>query len=192
MSNGWVYKGGFKNDKFDGLNETVMMANMAIYQGKICQNKTTPMSLLLYPSGDIYYGQHSQFVKHGVGKLIKHSGGFYECSWDMDKYTGKTARIYDDQTGDLFVGSLEDGKKNGKGRLYDAERDEVYEGEFENDKRQGEGVIYKRNGEVCKGDFRQNFMEGPFELVATHNKSQTEKVFNNAQRQGNFYMTVNK
>ena len=65
-----------------------MMANMVIYQGKIIQNKTTPMSLLLYPSGDVYYGQHTQFIKNGVGKLIKHSGGFYECSWEMDKYTG--------------------------------------------------------------------------------------------------------
>lgn len=53
----------------------------------------------------------------------------------MDKHTGKTARIYDDISGDLFVGSLEEGKKNGRGRLYDAELDEVYEGDFENDKK---------------------------------------------------------
>lgn len=81
MSNGWVYKGSFKNDKFNGPNETLMMASMVIYQGRITLNKTHPVSLLLYPDGDIYYGQHIQFVKNGLGKLIKYSGGFYECSW---------------------------------------------------------------------------------------------------------------
>ena len=35
-------------------------------------------------------------------------------------------------------------------------------------------------------------MEGGFDLIATYNKAQVEKVFNNAQRQGNFYMAVNK
>jgi hypothetical protein len=52
-----------------------------------------------------------------------------------------------------------------------AEADEVYEGSFENDKRSGLGTIYKRNGEVCKGDFRNDYMEGPYEVVATLNKA---------------------
>jgi hypothetical protein len=59
----------------------------------------------------------------------------------------------------------------GQGRLYTAETDEVYEGLFENDKRSGLGTIYRRNGEVCKGDFRNGFMEGPIEVVATLSKA---------------------
>jgi len=59
----------------------------------------------------------------------------------------------------------------GKGRLYTAELDEVFEGFFENDKRSGTGTVYNRNGEVCKGDYRNNFMEGPYEVVATLNKA---------------------
>ena len=59
----------------------------------------------------------------------------------------------------------------GQGRLYTAETDEVYEGLFENDKRSGLGTIYRRNGEVCKGDFRNDFMEGPIEVVATLSKA---------------------
>jgi hypothetical protein len=38
--------------------------------------KTSPLGMILYPNGDIYYGQHNQFVKEGVGKLIEFSGGF--------------------------------------------------------------------------------------------------------------------
>jgi hypothetical protein len=59
----------------------------------------------------------------------------------------------------------------GFGRLYTAEVDEVYEGQFESDKRSGPGTVYRRNGEVCKGDFRNNFMEGPYEVVANLNKA---------------------
>jgi hypothetical protein len=60
---------------------------------------------------------------------------------------------------------MEEGKRNGRGRLYDAERDEVYDGDFEMNKRQGEGMVYRRDGEVLKGEFRNNFMEGTFEHV---------------------------
>lgn len=58
---------------------------------------------------------------------------------------------------------MDDGKRHGKGRLYDAERDEVYEGDFEMNKKQGEGTVYRRDGQVLKGEFRNNYMEGPFE-----------------------------
>lgn len=60
------------------------------------------------------------------------------------------------------MGSVDDGKKVGYGKLFDAEKDEVYEGEFENDKRAGEGTVFRRNGEVLKGMYRNNFMEGDF------------------------------
>lgn len=32
--------------------------------------------MLLYPDGDIYYGQLRQMSKHGVGKLILYNGSF--------------------------------------------------------------------------------------------------------------------
>ena len=87
---------------------------------------------------------------------------------------------------------MEDGKRNGKGRLYDAEKDEVYDGEFEMNKRQGEGIVYTRDGQVLKGEFRNNFMEGPFEQLAQVSKSEVQKVFNNAKKTTGLYITVNK
>lgn len=65
---------------------------------------------------------------------------------------------------------MNDGLRNGSGILYDPDLDQVYEGNFERNKRSGEGTIYKRNGEVLKGDFRNNHMEGQFENVATLSK----------------------
>ena len=36
----------------------------------------------------------------------------------------------------------------------------MYEGGFEADRRVGEGVLFTRDGEVIKGNFRSNIMEG--------------------------------
>ena len=121
--------------------------------------------MILYPNGDIYFGQQANFMKHGVGKLLEISGGFQEGSWDQDKLSGKSCRVFDEDRGDLYVGAMDENKRSGRGRLYDAERDEVYEGDFENNKRQGNGKVYQRDGNVFQGDFRANFREGPSEHV---------------------------
>ena len=89
------------------------------------------------------------------------------------------------------MGPYEEGKRLGSGRLYDAERDEVYEGEFENDRRQGEGTVYRRNGEVLRGEYRSNYMEGTFDLVCTYSQSKVNKIFNQARRTNNIFTTVN-
>ena len=83
----------------------------------------------------------------------------------MDKLNGPNCRQYNINTGELYSGPITDGKRDGKGRLYDADKDEVYDGNFENNKRCGQGMIYRRSGEVLKGDFRNNMMEGPFKNV---------------------------
>jgi len=157
---------------------------MIIYQGKFTQGKTHPIGMLLYPDGGIYYGQQNQFegrfCKEGLGKMIEYNGSYREGTWEQDKLNGPNCRHYDDQTGNLYVGPMDDGRKSGKGRLYDAERDEVYEGDFENDTRSGQGKIYRRNGEVLHGDFRHNVMEGAFDLLCTLSKEEVKKVFNNA------------
>jgi hypothetical protein len=56
MSNGWVYIGKFKNDKPHDMNGKLLMTSMVIYQGEFKQGKTSPLGMLLYPNGDIYYG----------------------------------------------------------------------------------------------------------------------------------------
>lgn len=126
--------------------------------------------MILYPSGDVYYGQQKQMARQGYGKLIQFNGTFKEGCWDQDKLNGKHCRIFDAMSEDIYIGPIEDDKKMGRGIYYDKERDEVYEGEYENDKRQGEGTLFRRNGEVLKGDFRNNYMEGAFEKLTTYTK----------------------
>jgi hypothetical protein len=42
----------------------------------------------MYPNGSTYFGQHSQFVKNGMGKLIEINGNFLEGNWENDKLNG--------------------------------------------------------------------------------------------------------
>lgn len=51
--------------------------------------------MLLYQNGDIYFGQHINFLKNGVGKLISFTGSFMEGSWEHDKLHGKNCRVFD-------------------------------------------------------------------------------------------------
>jgi len=155
-------------------------------------NKTSPIGMLLYPDGSIYVGQMTQFVKQGVGKVIEYSGGFKEGRWENEKLSGPNCRIYNHESGDFYQGPVEEGKRNGRGRLYDADRDEVYDGEFENDKKQGVGMIYKRNGQVMKGDFRNNCMEGPFENVYKADAKELKDVFDKAINHKGVFIAVQK
>ena len=59
MTNGCIYIGQFREDKFHGEYEKLLMPNMIIYQGKFNMGKTGTIGMILYPNGDIYYGQHN-------------------------------------------------------------------------------------------------------------------------------------
>lgn len=61
LANGWVYFGKFENDKMEDAQGRLLMSNMVIYEGKFSQGKTSPTGLLMYPNGDIYFGQMTQF-----------------------------------------------------------------------------------------------------------------------------------
>lgn len=57
MANGQMYEGYFKNDRFHDPKGRLFLETQIIYQGKFDDGKTSPIATLLFPSGDIYYGQ---------------------------------------------------------------------------------------------------------------------------------------
>ena len=111
------------------------MSNMLIYQGKFNFGKTAPIGMLLYPNGDVYYGQINKFMKDGYGKLVRLQGGFQEGKWEQEKFTGEEQRIFSDHNRNIYIGPTVDGKMQGEGKQYDAQKDEVYVGSFTNDRR---------------------------------------------------------
>ena len=41
--------------------------------------------MILFPNGEVYYGQLRQFERHGIGKEIQVDGSYYEGEWFEDK-----------------------------------------------------------------------------------------------------------
>ena len=83
-----------------------------------------------------------------------------------NKGESKADEYYDKvyNTGDKYVGSLENNKRNGKGKMYYADNS-IYDGEWKDDKKNGKGVYKKTNGDICEGDFVNDVMEGKGEYT---------------------------
>jgi hypothetical protein len=65
MQNGNIYKGSFADDKIHGEGILMIAATGTIFQGKIKKGICVSVGKLLYPNGDLYFGQHRAFVKEG-------------------------------------------------------------------------------------------------------------------------------
>jgi len=134
MASGNIYRGSFKDDKFSGQARYLLNSLQLIFDGEFDNGKYSPVGKMLYPNGDVYYGQHKAFVKEGIGKLITLDGSIYEGIWENDRKNGK-GRLIDGPTGDIYVGEFIDGKKAGRGRIYSRSLEQIYEGEWSNDQR---------------------------------------------------------
>lgn len=61
----------------------------------------------------------------------------------------------------LYFGTLEDGKRTGRGRTQMENGCTAYEGEYRDDRRDGFGVYYYKSGKLCyAGRWKQNMREG--------------------------------
>ena len=136
-----------------------------IYQGGFTKGRTDSVGLLLYPSGDIYFGQIRDFEKHGAGKLVEISGSYCEGTWSRDKLHGEKCKIHDVSSNNYFIGGVDYDKKSGTGIFFNQHDNTIYEGSFANDKMNGEGMLYTTNGSIIKGWFRNDQLEGEFTLV---------------------------
>ncbi len=85
MSNGNTYKGSFVDDKIHGEGILLISATGAIFQGKFNKGICASIGKLMYPNGDLYFGQHRAFIKEGQGKMIYLNGSTYEGGWDQER-----------------------------------------------------------------------------------------------------------
>ena len=71
---------------------------------------------------------------------------------------------YKNNNGEIYIGEIENGLKNGKGILYYNKNDEFkrkkYEGEFKNDMKEGIGIMYYNNGDRYEGGWKEDKREG--------------------------------
>lgn len=91
--------------------------NGIIFDGNFSKGFCDSAGKLMYPSGDMYFGQHRAFVKEGFGKIIYFNGSIYEGGWENDR-KAKKGRMFDKISGDIYNGEYQEGKRNGRGRMY--------------------------------------------------------------------------
>lgn len=100
--------------------------------------------------------------------------------------------MYDQLTGDVYIGEYTDGKRVGHGRMLYAEKQEIYDGDWSNDRRQGEGIILNGRGEIVSGDFRADHMEGKLTYKKTLSAKETESIFSLMLSTNDIFIAVNK
>ena len=71
------YFGPFKNDRMDGQAKLVLQIGL-IFEIEFKQGVCPSIGKLLYPNGNMYYGQHKEFRKEGLGKMAYFNGDVYE------------------------------------------------------------------------------------------------------------------
>lgn len=60
-----------------------------IFEADFKQGVCQSYGRILYPNGNVYFGQHREFIREGLGKLITFTQGeIYEGSWENDKRFG--------------------------------------------------------------------------------------------------------
>ena len=118
LASGNQYRGAFKDDKMQDPNGLLLLVNSGIiFQGEFDRGICSQIGKILYPNGDVYFGQHKLFSKDGVGKMVYFDGSVYEGVWESDR-KNQLGRMLYAATGDIYVGDYIDGKRAGRGRYY--------------------------------------------------------------------------
>ncbi len=133
------YEGNFKDGDFDGFG-TMFYKNGAKYQGNWANNK-----------------------KHGEGKFFKVNGDEVAGVWQTGKFKKKDKVIVNNKpsenasygtylynSGDKYVGELDNGEPKGKGELHYQNGDR-YVGEWDFHAPHGKGVMYYHYGRTVGG-----------------------------------------
>ena len=100
--------------------------------------------------------------------------------------------MYDQLSGDIYVGEYLDGKRVGRGKMYYCKKKEIYDGDWANDRRQGEGIILNSLGEMSSGDFRQDLMEGKMTYRKTLSEKETKLVFETITKVNDIFISIPK
>ena len=140
--NNMQYQGCMKNGLLEsGPNNEIcqiIFADGTKYEGEIHQNKITGKGKYTFPSGSTYEGTLLNGLRHGTGKFVSPEGITYEGEW-------------------------KNGLKDGKGIM---KRDTMtYDGEWKDGRINGKGEITWANGNLYKGHFKFNHIDGDGYMV---------------------------
>ena len=114
FTNGDIYEGEFKNDKFEGKG-LFRFVNGSTYQGDFKDDKREGRGIFRFANGDVYQGEFKDGKREGKGIYKFVNGSVYDGEYKADKREGKGVFKY----------------SNGV----------VYQGDFINDRFEGIGTV---------------------------------------------------
>ena len=71
------------------------MPSITIYEGSVDNGAINTAGMLLYPNGEVYYGQIMRCERSGYGKQIWLDGSYFEGMWQSDKMNGPKCKYFD-------------------------------------------------------------------------------------------------
>jgi hypothetical protein len=113
--------------------------------------------LMLYPNGDIYFGNWKNDQRTGRGVLLEANGDTYDGKWKNDKRNGKGTFI--DMNGDKYNGEWLNDNMNGNGIFLENDG-VIYKGHWVNNMLNGYGVFIDINSEKYEGEWKDDKKHG--------------------------------
>lgn len=174
--NGDVYKGSFKNKKYDGFGVYTwadgevysgMWKDDKQFKGKCTGDCENGLGVLEYANGEKYAGYFKNGKRDGAGELDDVNGKTIHYGlWKNDEFSNiKTGCVsgdcvngfgtYNDLLGSVYVGDFKNSKFEGKG-TYKWQDGSVYIGDWKNNVRDGLGTYTNSKGEVFAGAMKNN------------------------------------
>lgn len=128
-SNGFVYRGNFKNDRHHGKGR------------------------LDFPNGTYCEGEWKDGYQEGPGKMVFSNGDLYEGFMKYTRIHGNGKMTY--KNGDIYEGEWHYNIRHGQGKMIYANGD-VYEGAWNNNDMHGPGEMRYKDGSVFRGNWIRN------------------------------------
>ena len=149
FEDGTVFEACFMDDKPMNYCK-IIYPNGDIYEGENSNYKRHGSGVLTYADGAVYNGEFRNDMREGDGKITYADGTSWNGRWDKDKeHTGEGAAKFEDG---VFIGQLSIGYPFGIGR-YEYNNGDVYEGEFRYRKPSGEGKMTYADGSYWEGEY---------------------------------------
>ncbi len=144
----------------------------------------------LRTSASTYIGQiNSDGLHHGHGKLVLNNGGWYEGQFNggirhgvgTSKFgpSGRADGSFD--SGGVFVGEWQNGRKHGRGKLIYNNGEGEYVGDFHSGRKHGSGRMTYGDGSVYDGGWRDGKWHGHGVCISKSGK-QSEGVWKSGKQ----------
>jgi hypothetical protein len=138
--------------------------NGRTYSGEFVEGLKSGEGCLDYNNGDVYTGQWSMDKPHGLGVLESEMNGTYAGAFVMGMKEGTGRMIY--PNGDVYEGGWRRDLYHGKGQLICVSGPlESFDGRWENGKKCGKGVCLIRGLGQLDGEFKDDKVPLPLQLV---------------------------